>query len=392
MKKSFLVSLMLVMVLMFSSTAVFANEKAQPQSTKVFVDGEAVSFTVDPMNDNGTTLVQFKPVFEKLGMKVAWNKDTQTVTGTTYNLEIQLTLSSKTVLVNGEKKQLTVAPKLVKNVTMIPLRFVGEASGRDVSWDGRTKTVYIASTKDQILHVINQNLIYAQNEDLDGYMSTLDPSTPGIEQVKTQLGLVNAAYEIKYDFENIEIISVEQEKAGVKLTQISTKVSGPEFGNSKIDLIMNLNKIKGEWKLTTSKILKMDYLKQDLLKESKITLSDADQKLILAVLEKNELSGEKEDLDGLKSTYDATYPDLDMKMAQLKQIFAAYDFKSTVSDLKFIENTVDEVKVYGVSTLVKIKGPDFMDYKLESIDTLKKNKDGEWKIIKEDDLTMEYLQ
>jgi len=60
--------------------------------------------------------------------------------------------------------------------------------------------------------------------------------------------------------------------------------------------------------------------------------------------------------------------------------------------LKFIENTVDEVKVYGVSTLVKIKGPDFMDFKSESIDTLKKNKDGEWKIIKEDDLTMEYLQ
>src|SRR5665647_1466474 len=224
MKKSFLVSLMLVMVLMFSSTAVFANEKAQPQSTKVFVDGEAVSFTVDPMNDNWTTLVQFKPVFEKLGMKVAWNKDTQTVTGTTYNLEIQLTLGSKTVLVNGEKKQLTVAPKLVKNVTMIPLRFVGESSGRDVSWDGRTKTVYIASTKDQILHVINQNLIYAQNEDFDGYMSTLDPSTPGIEQVKTQVGLVNAAYEIKYDYQNLEMVSMEQDTASVKMTQTSIKV------------------------------------------------------------------------------------------------------------------------------------------------------------------------
>lgn len=390
MKKSFLVSLTVVMLLIFSSTAVFAKEQAQP--TKVYVDGNVVGFTVDPLNENGTTLVEFKPVFEKLGMEVAWNQDTQTVTGTTYNLDIQLTIGSKTVLINGEKKQLTVAPKIVKNVTLIPLRFVGEASGRDVSWDGRTKTVYIASTKDQILHLINQNLIYSQNEDLEGYISTLDPSTPGIEQVKAQVGQINAAYELKYAFDNIEIISVEKAKAAVKLTQSTTKISGPEFGNSKIDLIMNLTKINGEWKLTTSKILKIDYLKQDLLKESKITLSEADQALVLAVLEKNRVSGEIEDLAALKSTYDATYLELDAKMAQLKQLFAAFDFKMAVTNIKFIENFEDEVKVYSMDTLTKVKGPEFPNSKSDSITTLKKNKAGEWKIIKSEDLTMEYIQ
>lgn len=390
MKKSFLVSLTVVMLLIFSSTAVFAKEQAQP--TKVYVDGNVVGFTVDPLNENGTTLVEFKPVFEKLGMEVAWNQDTQTVTGTTYNLDIQLTIGSKTVLINGEKKQLTVAPKIVKNVTLIPLRFVSEASGRDVSWDGRTKTVYIASTKDQILHLINQNLIYSQNEDLEGYISTLDPSTPGIEQVKAQVGQINAAYELKYAFDNIEIISVEKAKAAVKLTQSTTKISGPEFGNSKIDLIMNLTKINGEWKLTTSKILKIDYLKQDLLKESKITLSEADQALVLAVLEKNRVSGEIEDLAALKSTYDATYLELDAKMAQLKQLFAAFDFKMAVTNIKFIENSEDEVKVYSMDTLTKVKGPEFPNSKSDSITTLKKNKAGEWKIIKSEDLTMEYIQ
>lgn len=390
MKKSFLVSLTVVMLLIFSSTAVFAKEQAQP--TKVYVDGNVVGFTVDPLNENGTTLVEFKPVFEKLGMEVAWNQDTQTVTGTTYNLDIQLTIGSKTVLINGEKKQLTVAPKIVKNVTLIPLRFVSEASGRDVSWDGRTKTVYIASTKDQILHLINQNLIYSQNEDLEGYISTLDPSTPGIEQVKAQVGQINAAYELKYAFDNIEIISVEKAKAAVKLTQSTTKISGPEFGNSKIDLIMNLTKINGEWKLTTSKILKIDYLKQDLLKESKITLSEADQALVLAVLEKNRVSREIEDLAALKSTYDATYLELDAKMAQLKQLFAAFDFKMAVTNIKFIENSEDEVKVYSMDTLTKVKGPEFPNSKSDSITTLKKNKAGEWKIIKSEDLTMEYIQ
>ncbi|MEX2461944.1 MAG: stalk domain-containing protein [Paenibacillaceae bacterium] len=259
MKRRILVGLMVVMALNFSSRQVFAQE--QVQQTRVYVDGDGVNFTVDPLNEKGTTLVQFKPVFEKLGLEVAWDKDTQTVIGTTYNLNIQLTIGSKTVLVNGEEKQLPVAPKIVKDVTMIPLRFVGEASGRDVSWDFRTKTVYIASTKEQILHVVDQNLIYSQNEDLDGYISTLDPSTPGIEQIKDQVGQINAAYDLKYEYENIEINSVEKEKASVKLTQSTTKVSGPEFGNNKINLIMDLIKVNGEWKLTTSKILKIEYLK-----------------------------------------------------------------------------------------------------------------------------------
>jgi hypothetical protein len=391
MKKGFLVSAMVVLLLMLSSTSVLAKEEAQP--IKVYVDGVIIEgFHTLPLNDNGTTLVQFKPVFEKLGLKVTWDQKTQTVTGTTYDLNIQLTLGSKTVLINGEKKQLAVAPKLVHDVTMVPLRFVGEASGRDVSWDGRTQTVYIASTKDQILHLINQSLIYSQTEDLAGYMSTLDPNTPGIEQVKVQIGQINAAYELKYAFEDIEITSIETDKATVKLTQQTTKVAGPEFGNSKVDLIMNLIKINGEWKLTTSKILKIDYLNQDLLKESKITLSEADQTMVLAVLEKNRVSVEKEDLAALKSTYDPTYPDLDATLAQLKQLFAAFDLKVEVTNIKFIENSADEVKVYSMSKLTKVKGPEFPSFKSANIDTLKKNKDGEWKIIKSDDLSIEYIQ
>ncbi|OAB42440.1 copper amine oxidase N-terminal domain-containing protein [Paenibacillus glacialis] len=392
MKKRFLVALMAVMTLSFTSSQVFAKEQVKEEQTKVFVNGEAVDFTVKPLNEKGTTLVQFKPVFEKLGLKVIWNEETQTVTGSTYDLDIELTIGSKTAFVNGEKKVLTVAPTIVKDVTMIPLRFVGETSGKDVSWDGRTKTVYIASTKEQILHVIDQNLFYSQNEDLEGYMSTIDPSTPGIEQMKAQVGQINAIYDLKYEFKNIEVISVEKEKASVKLKQTTTKVSGPEFGDNQIDLIINLNKVNGEWKISTSKIVKIDYLKQDLLKESKITLSDAEQKKVLAVIEKNRASGENKDVEALKSTYDPSYENLDALMSGMVQVNAAFDLKATYSNVKIISNSADEAKVYYISTLVKVKGPEFANLKSESIDTLKKSIAGEWKIIKSDNLTIEYIQ
>jgi hypothetical protein len=392
MKKRFLVALTVVMALSFSGTQVFAKEQVKVQKTKVFVDGDAINFTVDPLNNKGNTLVQFKPVFEKLGLKVVWNDKTKTVTGTTYNLDIQLTIDSKTVLVNGVKKQLSVAPVIVKGVTMIPLRFVGEASGRDVSWDGRTKTVYIATTEEQILHVLNQNLIHSQNEDLEGYISTFDPNIVGLEQIKSQVGQINAIYDIKYEFKNIKIISVEKDKASLKLSQYNSKISGPEYPDNQVDIIQNVVKVNGEWKLSTSQILKIDYLKQDLLKESKITLSDADQKLILAVIEKNRVAGENEDVEALKSTYDLAYPDLETIIAQFAQIAAAYDFKATYANVKIIQNSVDEVKVYYVGTLEKVKGPELPNTKSENIETLKKNKDGEWKIISSDSLTIEYIQ
>ncbi|MEC0091101.1 hypothetical protein [Paenibacillus macquariensis] len=64
------------------------------------------------------------------------------------------------------------------------------------------------------------------------------------------MGQINAIYDIKYEYNNIEIINVEKDTASLKLTQTSRKVAGPEFVDNQIDLIMNLSKINGEWKMT----------------------------------------------------------------------------------------------------------------------------------------------
>jgi hypothetical protein len=128
------------------------------------------------------------------------------------------------------------------------------------------------------------------------------------------------------------------------------------------------------------------------LKAGNLTLSEADQKLVLAVLEKNRVSGEKEDMAALKSTYDAVYPDLDVKMDRLKQLFAAYDLKLTVTNIKFLDNKDDVVRVSSSSLLEKVSGPEFVNLLGDSIETLKKNKDGEWKIIKSDDLSVEFIR
>lgn len=59
---------------------------------------------------------------------------------------IELTIGSKKYTVNGEAKEMDVAPFIKNGRTFVPLRFVSEALGAEVDWSpkgGRTKKVYI---------------------------------------------------------------------------------------------------------------------------------------------------------------------------------------------------------------------------------------------------------
>ncbi|SDX55300.1 stalk domain-containing protein [Paenibacillus sp. CF384] len=112
---------------------------------QVYVDNLYLPLPVAPIKENGTVSVPFRSLFESLGLTVSWDSVSQTITGSKDGLSIQMTLGSTTALVNGQAKQLTVAPKVTNNSTYVPLRFVGEALGKDVSWDSKSSSVNINS-------------------------------------------------------------------------------------------------------------------------------------------------------------------------------------------------------------------------------------------------------
>lgn len=57
---------------------------------------------------------------------------------------LQLTLGKAEYMLNGVKSSMNVAPLVVKGRTMVPLRFIAESLGANVGWDNITKTVTIA--------------------------------------------------------------------------------------------------------------------------------------------------------------------------------------------------------------------------------------------------------
>jgi hypothetical protein len=119
--------------------------------------------------------------------------------------------------------------------------------------------------------------------------------------------------------------------------------------------------------------LKIDLLREELKKEEAVILSD------------------EGDLDAFKLTLDPSYPNLEQELESFQQVIAAFKFEVTYSNVKIIKGSDGEAKVYYMAHVHKISGPEFPDMNVDSVDTVKKNKDGEWKITNSVDLTIEYL-
>lgn len=99
--------------------------------------------TVTPIVLNGSTLLPIAPIISKLDGVVTWKGTEKKVTITLGNNVIELWINNKTAFVNGEKKQLQVAPSIIKGKTMIPVRFVSENLGGKIIWDKTTQMVVI---------------------------------------------------------------------------------------------------------------------------------------------------------------------------------------------------------------------------------------------------------
>lgn len=118
----------------------------QAQGIGVLVDGRPVNFGgVPPTNAGGRLLVPLRGVFEALGATVDYNAATSTVLALRGETQLQLTIGSATAYINGQPKQLDVPAKVVLGRTLVPLRFIGEALGAQVNYNGVTQTVSIVS-------------------------------------------------------------------------------------------------------------------------------------------------------------------------------------------------------------------------------------------------------
>ena len=110
---------------------------------KVIVDGKTLAFDVPPQIVNGRTLVPLRAIFEEMGAEIEWDPDTQTVTATKDDVVVVLIIGDASPTVNDEVVELDQPGVIVDGRTLAPLRFVAEAFGGTVDWDGPSQTATI---------------------------------------------------------------------------------------------------------------------------------------------------------------------------------------------------------------------------------------------------------
>lgn len=122
----------------------------------VTINGAPVVFDTPPQIVNSRTLVPVRKIFEALGGQVDWDDKTKTATSVLNGVKIVLTIDNKIAKKNDEQITLDVPPQIIGSRTLVPVRFIGEASGAKVDWDNNTKTVLITTTTSNKIDILEQ--------------------------------------------------------------------------------------------------------------------------------------------------------------------------------------------------------------------------------------------
>ena len=149
MKKRRLLLPLVVAALLCVGFPVFAAEPIQ-----VVLDGSPLAFDVPPANIGGRAMVPMRVIFEALGASVEWDSASNTVTAIKEDTVVRASIGSAYIDVNGSSSTMDVAPLIWDGRTLVPVRFISEAFGCDVRWDGDTSTVYIDNSGDSLVHGI----------------------------------------------------------------------------------------------------------------------------------------------------------------------------------------------------------------------------------------------
>ncbi len=104
-------------------------------SAKVMVNGQSSNMPVAPVIINNRTEVPLRFISQSLGAAVHWNPATQGITITSDSEVIEMKVGQDRYTVNGVDKTMDQPPVIVDGTTMVPLRFVAQALGAQISTD-----------------------------------------------------------------------------------------------------------------------------------------------------------------------------------------------------------------------------------------------------------------
>ncbi len=111
---------------------------------KIMVNGRLLPTDVSPIMEQNRILIPVRAVSEALGVNVDWNAELQQITLIGRGKNVQLVIGNSFANINGVSEELDVPASITQGRTLVPLRFVSQAFGASVNWDGAKQLVEIS--------------------------------------------------------------------------------------------------------------------------------------------------------------------------------------------------------------------------------------------------------
>jgi hypothetical protein len=113
----------------------------------IIAKGTMLKFDTPPVIKEGRILIPVRALTEGFGASVTWDQAKQEVTIQRGEVKIVLQIGNNLAYVNGEEVKIDVPPETINNRTIVPLRFIAEKLGLKVNWDEESETVEVEGSQ-----------------------------------------------------------------------------------------------------------------------------------------------------------------------------------------------------------------------------------------------------
>lgn len=259
--KKFL-SLTSAMTLFVASLIFFSNDQPIPayaaEETGIIVqvyDKVIHSDSAPAIVKDGRTMLPFRAIFEELGAKVSFDKNTGKISAEYPDMQITMTVGSKQALVaqKGSQKTVTLstAPLVKNGQTYVPVRDIANISGLTVDYSSYDSKINIYD-KQRFFDEINKNFTI--------FNKILKNSTPvGLDQT------YRSTTELSGDFEVLDDNQTKKISGTLSLDGLSR---GLDF-NGKLNVKINLGDFEKDF-FTSMTESEKELAKNLLLSEHRI--------------------------------------------------------------------------------------------------------------------------
>ncbi len=151
-KKGFNLALIfLMLVFLFSLPAEAfqdppAGKAAAPQAKsdlQILLNGDELITGIPYFIEGGRTLVPARFFGEAMGAAVSWHSSAKTISVALDDIFLEMAIGGKTALLNGSPVALETPVRLLENRAYLPLRFIAESLGADVSWNSADRRIMV---------------------------------------------------------------------------------------------------------------------------------------------------------------------------------------------------------------------------------------------------------